>query len=194
MATTTNPHQLIRSPMTSLHSQENIPQLQSPPKKSIQLGIEAFATKRERENGEHPRIKKLKSPNDAETSQSGQSAVPSVICHQCRQHVHPHLSVRCTKLKKTGGAKNPGTKRCTSIYCQRCVANRYNERLADIIEDVQSKSEGHDPEAGYCWSCPACRGVCNCSLCRKKNGLAPLGYAPRSCFASLTPELNVFVD
>jgi hypothetical protein len=56
------------------------------------------------------------------------------------------------------------------------VANRYGESLTDIIEDGQTKREGHVSDAGYCWECPSCRGICNCSVCRKKNGLAPLGY------------------
>jgi hypothetical protein len=180
MATTaTAPQHPTRSPMSSLHSQENIPLLQSPPKKSVQLGIEAFTTKRERENTEHPRIKKVKPTNDPQDSShehdSTQGVSPTVICHQCRQHVHPHLSVRCTRLKNAGGMKNPGTKRCVSTYCQRCVANRYNERLVDIFEDQHPAEGDHDPEAGYVWSCPACRGICNCSVCRKRKGLAPLG-------------------
>jgi len=172
MATATLAHQPTRSPMSSLHSQDNIPLLQSPPPKSIQLGIEAFTTKREHENPGHPRIKKVKTANDPHGSQN---AIPSVICHQCRQYVHPHLSVRCTVLK-TAGLKNPSTKRCSLVYCQRCVLNRYNEQLMDIIEDVPSDREGHDPAAEYCWKCPSCRGACNCSHCRKKYGLAPLGY------------------
>jgi hypothetical protein len=179
MMATPIPAQSARSPMSPLHSQENIIPLHSntsPPKKSIQLGIEAFATKRARESLENPRIKKPK-PNDPEAAdQSIQGNVPRVICHQCRQPVHPHLSVRCTVIKKAGGAKNPSTRRCPTTYCQRCVANRYGEKLMDIVVQGKTKKEGHDPEAGYCWECPSCRGTCNCSVCRKRNGLAPLGY------------------
>lgn len=25
------------------------------------------------------------------------------------------------------------------------------------------------------WACPPCRGLCNCSICRTRNGLAPTG-------------------
>lgn len=29
------------------------------------------------------------------------------------------------------------------------------------------------------WICPPCRGICNCSLCRRANGLAPTGLLYR---------------
>jgi hypothetical protein len=79
--------------------------------------------------------------------------------------------VQCTRLK-TGGKV---VKRCSIAYCQRCLANRYEERLADI-KGFEEKLEGHVCDVGYTWSCPSCRKECNCSICRKKMGLTALGY------------------
>jgi hypothetical protein len=97
--------------------------------------------------------------------------------------VYKSLSVQCTGLKKAGSAKAPTTKRCVVAYCSRCLHHRYNEDMSDIIAQSEA-CEGHVHDAGYTWSCPSCRGICNCSVCRKKTGLAPLGYASFSTLAN----------
>ena len=70
-------------------------------------------------------------------------------CHQCRQKTI-EVKAHCT------------SKRCNLYFCPRCLLNRYNE----IVEVVRKKKE---------WSCPKCRGICNCSFCRKKQGLCATG-------------------
>lgn len=163
-----------RSPMKQLNRQENLPTATQ--KKSIQLGIEAFTKKRELDldGNPNPRIKKVKTNGVDSPKSSESSSVPSIICHQCRQHVYKFLSIQCTKLKKAGPAKAPTSKRCVVTYCSRCLQNRYNEDMAEVLNHSEIR-EGHVHDVGHTWSCPSCRGICNCSVCRKKSGQAPLG-------------------
>lgn len=68
-------------------------------------------------------------------------------CHQCRQKTNDMKTI-C----RSG--------HCFGIrgqFCGPCLRNRYGE---DAKEALKNKS----------WSCPACRGICNCSFCRKKKG------------------------
>jgi len=168
----------IRSPMKSLESHENIPlptkaPAPTPPNKQIQLGIEAFTKKRPADSDTSPKVKKFKTASgEFLPVQSGPDR-QTVICHQCRQHTHIPLSIQCTQLKGLG--KVTGEKRCVTKYCHRCVRNRYSEDPTTIKSrgDVLA---GHVKDAGYAWSCPACRGICNCSDHRKRMGLEPLGY------------------
>ncbi|BBN07755.1 cell division cycle-associated protein 7 [Marchantia polymorpha subsp. ruderalis] len=74
-------------------------------------------------------------------------------CHQCRQRLDTSLAY----CKNTAGKRA-----CTQKYCGKCLRNRYGEIVAEV-EDLQA------------WSCPRCRGICNCSMCMKKRGLAPTG-------------------
>lgn len=70
-------------------------------------------------------------------------------CHQCRQKT-VEMKAQCKS----------GT--CKMHFCPRCLLNRYNE----VVEDVRRKKK---------WKCPKCRKVCNCSFCRKKQGLQATG-------------------
>ena len=167
---------LSRSPMKSLESRENIP-LPPPapaaPPKQIQLGIEAFTKKRPADSNGPSKVKKFRTAaGEYLPVQSGPDR-QCVICHQCRQYTHIPLSIQCTALKNTG--KTVGEKRCTIAYCHRCAMNRYNEN-ATTIKSRADVLVGHVSDAGYNWSCPACRGICNCSAHRKRMGLEPLGY------------------
>ncbi|XP_034675097.1 uncharacterized protein LOC117906229 [Vitis riparia] len=80
----------------------------------------------------------------------------------------------CRNLKKN--------KPCPIKYCQRCVLNRYGEKAEEVaqLED---------------WKCPKCRGICNCSFCRKKIGCAPTGIlvhkAKATGFSSVSEMLQV---
>jgi Zinc-finger domain of monoamine-oxidase A repressor R1 len=120
-------------------------------------------------------VKKFKTITGESIAVSSGPERQSVICHQCRQHVHIPLTVQCTMLNATGSSKKPGQKQCSNVYCQRCLGNRYNERMSSILAHSEVYEE-HVQGAGYNWSCPACRKICNCSMCRKKMGLTPLGY------------------
>jgi hypothetical protein len=167
-----------RSPMKSLSRHDNIP-LSS--QKPIQLGIEVFTKKREREkfdSSPNDRIKKIKNEIGepvATIPQQNGTDKEIAFCHQCRQPTQTSQVVQCTVLRRFGSVSIPISKRCGWQYCNRCLVNRYHENIA-IIRGQHGLRPGHVNDAGYTWSCPCCREICNCSTCRKKAGLAPLGY------------------
>ncbi|KMZ72206.1 hypothetical protein ZOSMA_16G01790 [Zostera marina] len=68
--------------------------------------------------------------------------------------------------KSTHQNKNKTIKQCVIHYCGRCLYNRYGEKL-----EVASEIVG--------WSCPKCRGICNCSKCMKNRGQEPTGKLPK---------------
>ncbi|XP_029920129.1 cell division cycle-associated 7-like protein [Myripristis murdjan] len=73
-------------------------------------------------------------------------------CHQCRQ-----------KTLDTKTVCRSGF--CVGVkgqFCGPCLKNRYGEDVRTVLLDPT-------------WSCPICRGVCNCSLCRKKEGRCATG-------------------
>ncbi|KAL6348396.1 hypothetical protein AAG906_005704 [Vitis piasezkii] len=80
----------------------------------------------------------------------------------------------CRNLRKN--------KPCPIKYCQRGLLNRYGEKAEEVaqLED---------------WKCPKCRGICNCSFCRKKIGCAPTGIlvhkAKATGFSSASEMLQV---
>ncbi|KAM6900071.1 cell division cycle-associated 7-like protein [Xenentodon cancila] len=73
-------------------------------------------------------------------------------CHQCRQ-----------KTLDTKTVCRSGF--CVGVkgqFCGPCLKNRYGEDVRTVLLDPT-------------WSCPLCRGMCNCSLCRKKEGRCATG-------------------
>ncbi|PUZ75114.1 hypothetical protein GQ55_1G123100 [Panicum hallii var. hallii] len=74
---------------------------------------------------------------------------PGTTCHQCRQPTK-NFAGACKTVRKKG--------HCPIRYCGRCLLNRYGE--AEVQAD---------------WICPKCRGICNCSCCRRKKGEMPTG-------------------
>ena len=70
-------------------------------------------------------------------------------CHQCRQKTL-EVKAACT------------SPRCNLHWCPRCLTNRYNEEV-DTVRALKK------------WTCPKCRKICNCSNCRKKQGLQATG-------------------
>ncbi|XP_072226975.1 cell division cycle-associated 7-like protein [Leuresthes tenuis] len=73
-------------------------------------------------------------------------------CHQCRQ-----------KTLDTKTVCRSGV--CVGVkgqFCGPCLKNRYGEDVRSVLLDPT-------------WSCPICRGMCNCSLCRKKEGRCATG-------------------
>ncbi|KAK1125633.1 hypothetical protein K0M31_005194 [Melipona bicolor] len=79
-------------------------------------------------------------------------SVNGTSCHQCR-----HKTLDTKTVCHSG--------ECFGLrgqFCGHCLRVRYGE---DIITALK------DPD----WVCPPCRGLCNCSACRKKNGLFPTG-------------------
>ncbi|NXL89133.1 CDA7L protein, partial [Alectura lathami] len=73
-------------------------------------------------------------------------------CHQCRQKTIDTKTI--CRNQSCGGVRGQ--------FCGPCLRNRYGE-------DV--KSALLDPD----WICPPCRGVCNCSYCRRRDGRCATG-------------------
>ncbi|TRY72878.1 hypothetical protein DNTS_021697 [Danionella cerebrum] len=73
-------------------------------------------------------------------------------CHQCRQKTLD-TKTEC-RGEYCGGLKGQ--------FCGPCLRNRYGEDVRTALMD---------PE----WECPICRGVCNCSLCRRRDGRCATG-------------------
>ncbi|XP_069839050.1 cell division cycle-associated protein 7 isoform X2 [Dendropsophus ebraccatus] len=73
-------------------------------------------------------------------------------CHQCRQK---------TTDTKTN-CRNPDCMGVRGQFCGPCLKNRYGEEVKTALLD---------PE----WRCPPCRGICNCSFCRQRNGRCATG-------------------
>ncbi|XP_059198943.1 cell division cycle-associated protein 7a [Centropristis striata] len=73
-------------------------------------------------------------------------------CHQCRQK---------TTDTKTN-CRNPECMGVRGQFCGPCLRNRYGEEVRDALLD---------PE----WQCPPCRGICNCSFCRARDGRCATG-------------------
>ncbi|KAJ9152920.1 hypothetical protein P3X46_026427 [Hevea brasiliensis] len=71
-------------------------------------------------------------------------------CHQCRQKTHGHHT-HCSKCNTGQGQ-----------FCGDCLYMRYGENVIEVNENPN-------------WICPVCRGICNCSICRKAKGWAPTG-------------------
>ncbi|CAI9108841.1 OLC1v1008539C1 [Oldenlandia corymbosa var. corymbosa] len=71
-------------------------------------------------------------------------------CHQCRQKTLGHRT-RCSNCNLVSGQ-----------FCGECLYTRYGENVIEVSEN---------PE----WICPVCRGICNCSRCRRKKGWEPTG-------------------
>ncbi|EFJ14132.1 hypothetical protein SELMODRAFT_423936 [Selaginella moellendorffii] len=72
-------------------------------------------------------------------------------CHQCRQKTLG-LMASCKSEERS----------CSLNFCSKCLQNRYGEDVA-IVNGLNA------------WTCPRCRGICNCSYCMKKKGCSPTG-------------------
>ncbi|XP_075385660.1 cell division cycle-associated protein 7 isoform X1 [Tenrec ecaudatus] len=73
-------------------------------------------------------------------------------CHQCRQ-------------KTIDTKTNCRNAECWGVrgqFCGPCLRNRYGEEVKDALLDPN-------------WHCPPCRGICNCSFCRQRDGRCATG-------------------
>ncbi|XP_037392902.1 cell division cycle-associated 7-like protein [Pygocentrus nattereri] len=77
-------------------------------------------------------------------------------CHQCRQKT----------LDTKTECRNPYCRGVKGQFCGPCLRNRYGEDVRTALLDPT-------------WECPLCRGVCNCSLCRKRDGRCATGALTR---------------
>ncbi|XP_037645434.1 cell division cycle-associated protein 7a [Sebastes umbrosus] len=73
-------------------------------------------------------------------------------CHQCRQKT----------IDTKTNCRNPECVGVRGQFCGPCLRNRYGEEVQDALLN---------PE----WECPACRGICNCSFCRARDGRCATG-------------------
>ncbi|XP_025890704.1 cell division cycle-associated protein 7 [Nothoprocta perdicaria] len=73
-------------------------------------------------------------------------------CHQCRQK---------TVDTKTN-CRNPDCIGVRGQFCGPCLRNRYGEDVRTALLDPA-------------WKCPPCRGICNCSFCRQRDGRCATG-------------------
>ncbi|NWX42521.1 CDCA7 protein, partial [Steatornis caripensis] len=73
-------------------------------------------------------------------------------CHQCRQK---------TTDTKTN-CRNPDCIGVRGQFCGPCLRNRYGEDVRTALLDPS-------------WRCPPCRGICNCSFCRQRDGQCATG-------------------
>ncbi|KAM4740150.1 cell division cycle-associated protein 7-like [Anableps anableps] len=80
------------------------------------------------------------------------NSVTGSTCHQCRQK---------TVDTKTC-CRNENCRGIQGQFCGPCLRNRYGE-------DVRNALLNPD------WKCPPCRGICNCSFCRQRDGRCPTG-------------------
>ncbi|XP_062343037.1 cell division cycle-associated 7-like protein isoform X1 [Osmerus eperlanus] len=77
-------------------------------------------------------------------------------CHQCRQKTLDTKTV--CRSGYCVGVKGQ--------FCGPCLRNRYGEDVCDTLLNPT-------------WECPLCRGMCNCSLCRRKEGRCATGNLVR---------------
>ncbi|XP_068568460.1 cell division cycle-associated protein 7-like [Cebidichthys violaceus] len=78
--------------------------------------------------------------------------VTGSTCHQCRQKTVDTKT--CCRSEDCRGIMGQ--------FCGPCLRNRYGEDVKKALLD---------PE----WKCPPCRGICNCSFCRLRDGRCPTG-------------------
>nr|XP_023477782.1 cell division cycle-associated protein 7 isoform X4 [Equus caballus] len=73
-------------------------------------------------------------------------------CHQCRQKT----------IDTKTNCRNPECWGVRGQFCGPCLRNRYGEEVKEALLDPN-------------WHCPPCRGICNCSFCRQRDGRCATG-------------------
>ena len=168
----------LRPPMVSLRSEENIPLKRTPTKPAPKV----LFKKREREQIDRERsdspAKRIKATAEEAATQRGpHGEEQAAICHQCRHWVPKCLMLHCTRLKIS--SVSGVVVHCTKWYCNRCLLNSYGETVTSTTSRCAAeKDEWHFEVAGFIWACPACQGVCNCSVHRKRDMPAPMVCVP----------------
>ena len=78
--------------------------------------------------------------------------VHGTTCHQCRQKTIDQKTI----------CRNEDCFGVRGQFCGPCLRNRYGEDVRVALKDNE-------------WNCPPCRGICNCSFCRRKSGRSCTG-------------------
>jgi len=86
------------------------------------------------------------------SSEKQYDQVHGTSCHQCRQKTLDTKTI-CRSEDCSG---------IRGMFCGPCLRNRYGE---DAVQALKDKA----------WTCPPCRGTCNCSICRRRSGKACTG-------------------
>uniref|UniRef100_A0A8C5MDG5 Zinc-finger domain-containing protein n=1 Tax=Leptobrachium leishanense TaxID=445787 RepID=A0A8C5MDG5_9ANUR len=73
-------------------------------------------------------------------------------CHQCRQKT----------IDTKSNCRNVECQGIRGQFCGPCLRNRYGEDVRKVLLDPD-------------WQCPPCRGICNCSFCRQREGRSATG-------------------
>ncbi|KAJ3762386.1 hypothetical protein EV360DRAFT_35808 [Lentinula raphanica] len=95
---------------------------------------------------------------------------PVICCHHCRNKRSPSEIVQCTFLKPIS-SKNADGRRCTTVYCRKCLKNKYNEDSVQKVAASRGRKETGHIEAAYIFKCPKCCGHCGCWKCKHKDAL-----------------------
>ena len=78
--------------------------------------------------------------------------VKGTSCHQCRQKTLDMKTI--CRSGKCHGVRGQ--------FCGVCLRNRYGEDAREALKDPN-------------WNCPPCRDMCNCSICRNRDGKGATG-------------------
>ncbi|XP_077979150.1 cell division cycle-associated 7-like protein [Glandiceps talaboti] len=92
-------------------------------------------------------------------------------CHQCRQKTDD-MKTMCRSGYCIG---------IRGQFCGPCLRNRYGEDAKEALKDPN-------------WVCPPCRGVCNCSFCRKKAGRHATGILIHLARQSGYDNVKTYLD
>lgn len=94
-------------------------------------------------------------------------------CHQCRQKTDDMKTI--CRDEECNGVRGQ--------FCGPCLRNRYGEDARTALKDPD-------------WMCPPCRGICNCSICRRRSGKSCTGIlvhvAKEEGFSDVASYLHSF--
>lgn len=133
----------------------------SPVKRTSTGGNEGTGTSRRGNNTFDPNVNILmpedisKEDLDNVADRSGgkiYNAHVGTTCHQCRQKTVDTKTV-CRSGECVG---------VRGMFCGPCLKNRYGEDVREALLNPK-------------WMCPPCKGLCNCSICRNRNGKGATG-------------------
>ncbi|XP_007260759.2 cell division cycle-associated 7-like protein [Astyanax mexicanus] len=164
-----NPSRKARPPEHFGLEKEQEPLVTSKPRKSIEMHLENLMKvdadlmedggRRKRKYRKRTSVRMPDDITEEELENVADRAKDKILdkdhgstCHQCRQKT----------LDTKTECRNPYCQGVKGQFCGPCLRNRYGEDVRTALLD---------PE----WECPICRGVCNCSLCRKRDGRCATG-------------------